>query len=284
MSDAPPAVVTRLRALRDDADAADALLASWLRRFAAVADRGLRRHVLFNLATEADDATLLALLLRVERRARGGDAVCRWLQTELALTPSVLLDLPYGRCAELYAAARDAGEIDLGRRFLGAHALGPVRIPGAPPDDDLPRARSNAAARMADANPHLDMSAGVRTSSARQRDRLVLDRLLHDRDPRVIAALLDNPRVTERDVVRVAAMRPSRGDILSLIAAHPRWSQQYRVRKAIAFNPDTPSPLARQLVHTLLRQDLVALAGSRATPEHLRAAIQTQLGTDETPP
>ena len=56
-------------------------------------------------------------------------------------------------------------------------------------------------------NPAMDRSAGERTALARRRDRLTLDRLTRDRDPRVIAVLLDNPVLLERDVVRIAAGR-----------------------------------------------------------------------------
>lgn len=105
--------------------------------------------------------------------------------------------------------------------------------------------------------------------------RLVLDRLLHDRDPRVIAALLDNPRLAERDVVKIAAMRPTRAEVLACIAGHPRWATRYRVRKALAFNPATPLPLARALLPTLLHQDLVELAGSAVVAPLLRDAVRS---------
>jgi hypothetical protein len=252
-----PAVVERLRALVDEPEAADALLAGWLRRFHAVADRPLRRAVLGALLTEADDGSLLGLLVRIEGRAAAGDAGCRALSAELALTPSVLDELPYARTADLYAAARAAELPRLAARFLGRRG------------DDAPREANN---------PHLELSAGERTAAARGRDRLVLDRLLHDRDPRVIAALLDNPRVTERDVVRISAMRPTTATILGMVAAHPRWGQRYRVRKAVAFNPASPIGLSRPLLPTLLRQDLAELATSQVLSAELRDGVRALLG------
>jgi hypothetical protein len=257
METAHPAVVARLQALVEQPAEADALLLQWLRRFAAVSDRGLRRTVLGHLLAEADDGTLLGVLLRLEERAANGDAACRTLSGELALTPSVIEDLPYDRTVDLYASARAAGLPRLAARFLGRYT------------DD-----SGVAAR----NPHLERSPGERTAAARGRDRLTLDRLLHDRDPRVIVALLDNSRITERDVVRIAAMRPTSATILNLIAAHNRWGQLYRVRKALAFNPASPLSLARPLLPTLLRQHLVELATSQVVGEALRAEIKVLLG------
>jgi hypothetical protein len=253
-----PAVLTRLEALRADPSEADALLDGWLRRFGSVADRGLRRTVLADCLARSDDGSLLGVLLRIEARAASGDGACRWVATELALTPSVLAELPYVRCADLYAVARAAGEGRLAARFLGHHGARHAR--GGPK-----------------ANPHHGATAGERTAAARRTDRLVLDRLLHDRDPRVVAALLDNPRVTERDVVRIAAMRPTVPEIPERIAQHPRWAQRYDVRKALAFNPSTPPAVATQLLPTLLRQDLQALADSGALSPAIREAVRALL-------
>ncbi len=251
-------VVTRARALVDEPEAADPHVVIWLRRFGAVADRSLRRTVLADLLAETDDGSLLGVLARIDARADGGDSACRTLVAELALTPSVLSDLPYERVAELYAAARAADLPRLANRFIGQH----VRRAGVEPH-----------------NPHLDISAGERTAAARGPDRLVLDRLLHDRDPRVITALLDNPRITERDIIRIAAMRPTSEAILRQVAAHTRWGQRYRVRKAVAFNPASPFALAAPLLPTLLRQHLVELSTSRVVTPELRAAIAEILAT-----
>jgi hypothetical protein len=252
---AHPAVVTRAREVAEDAGLADPILDGWMRRFTGVADRALRRTVLATCVAETDDGSLVGCLARLDARARLGEAASRWMLTELALTPSVLLEMPYDRVLDVYAAARAAGLDDVAARFLGT------------------------AAREAPAptNPHMDADPGTRTALARGRDRMVLDRLLHDRDPRVASALLDNARITERDVVRIAAMRPTHPDILRAIAAHPRWAHRRQVRRAVAFNPATPPPLARQVLATLLRQDLVEIAGSHLLAAPLRDAARAIL-------
>ena len=251
MPTAHPAVLARLERYRADATAVAALLAPWLRRFRTVSDGALRRTVLREGAEAFDDASLIAVLDALDTAARAGDADARWMNGELAVAPSVLHQLPYARQTELYAAARSAGYREVAQRFLGDRPPPAVQ---APVD-----------------NPHLDLAAGLRTSAARARDRLVIDRLLHDRDPRVIRALLDNPRVVERDAVKVAALRPTAPEVLEVVADHPRWSRNYRVRTALAFNPCTPTSLARQLVRTLLRRELLALRESGAVAAELRA-------------
>lgn len=258
MGQAHPSVVERIGQLRARPGEADLALARWLRRFSAVADRPLRRTVLGDCLAEADDGTLVALLDRIETRSAAGDPTCRWIHTELALTPALLHELPYERLVELYAAAREAGPAGVAARLL----TGPrVAVPDPAGEE----------------NPRLDRSAGERTTLARARDRLVLDRVAHDRDPRVIRVLLDNPRLTERDVVRVAALRPTTPAILELIAGHPRWASRYAVRKALAFNPATPPELARHLLPTLLRQDLETMVQSQVLHATLREELRQRL-------
>jgi hypothetical protein len=257
MAIAHPAVIERLREQVERPELADPMVAVWLRRFGAYADRSLRRAALAELLAETDDASLLGVLLRLDMRARGGEAACRSLTAELALTPSVLVDLPYTRIAELYAVSRAVGLDRLSARFL-ANPVG---------------------AEVAARNPHLDVSPGERTTAARGTDRLVLDRLLHDRDPRVISALLDNARIVERDVVRICAMRPTSAAILELVAAHRRWGPRYRVRKALAFNPASPFALSRPLLPTLLRQDLAELADSQVLSPELREEVRAILAS-----
>ncbi len=257
MSLAHPAVLASLAAHREQPAEIDPLLELWLRRFVAVSDRALRRTVLREGLESFDDASLIGTLDRLEWMSRQGHERARWMLAELAVNPSVLTELDYERLTDLYVAARDAGFRDVAARFLGSR-------------------RSPMAEKPVD-NPHVDRSAGERTAAAKTHDRLLLDRLLHDRDPRVISALLSNPRVVERDAIKIAAMRPTAPEVLEAVAAHARWSQNYRVRKALAFNPCSPTPLARQLLRTLLRQDLAALRDSGVLSPDLRADLNLLL-------
>ena len=48
--------------------------------------------------------------------------------------------------------------------------------------------------------------------------------MLRDPHPDVVAILLDNPHITESDVVRIASARPAVPASLARLAAHARWS------------------------------------------------------------
>jgi hypothetical protein len=72
--------------------------------------------------------------------------------------------------------------------------------------------------------------------------------------------LLRNPALTEREVLRVASRRPVHPGVLMRVFANPRWSNRYRVRKALVYNPNTPIQIALTLVTFLQGGDLSILA------------------------
>src|SRR5262249_48907305 len=99
-----------------------------------------------------------------------------------------------------------------------------------------------------------------------------------DPHPAVVAILLDNPHVTEGDIMKVAAMRPAAPEALAKVAAHPKWSVRHAVKRALVLNPATPLADAIRLATTLRAAELAGLAGDPALPEPLRAhAAQLRL-------
>jgi hypothetical protein len=104
------------------------------------------------------------------------------------------------------------------------------------------------------------LTLGERKSLARKPDRAMLERLVHDPHPDVIRRLLVNPRLTEDDVVRVAAKRPGRADVLAEIARDPKWLHRPRIRLALLLNPDMPLDLAMPIAALLRRSELKLVA------------------------
>lgn len=107
------------------------------------------------------------------------------------------------------------------------------------------------------------ISLGRRRSLARSRIKDTIDRLLSDPDPVVVANLLNNPRITEKEVLKIASKRPGSPAILKLIAGHRVWSKRYDVVKAVAMNPYAPPKVSVALLEFLMTQDLKALSEDR---------------------
>ncbi|MFT5683809.1 MAG: hypothetical protein ACI8RZ_004741 [Myxococcota bacterium] len=211
----------------------------------------MRRSVAVEAISVFDAPELVAFLDVLLTRVSAGKGASREVLQEMALEPVVFTDLPYDHLRASYQVARDGGLLQVAGFFLGS----PV----------LPRTVADT-----DNNQHLDMPLGIRRSAARASDRFTLDRLVHDRNPKVIALLLNNPRLVERDVIKIAAGRPTNAEVLALVAGHRKWASSYRVRKALACNPYTPAPIARRLLPTLMRQDLRDLQNSKVLSAELR--------------
>jgi hypothetical protein len=94
--------------------------------------------------------------------------------------------------------------------------------------------------------------------------------MIRDPHPAVVSILLDNPHVTEDDVVKMAATRPAVPDSLAKIAAHGRWSVRHAVKRALVQNPSTPLADAIRIATTLRAPILAELAGDHSLPEQLR--------------
>ena len=111
---------------------------------------------------------------------------------------------------------------------------------------------------------------GERKSLARRPDRDTLHRMLLDPHPDVIRRCLVNPRLVEDDVIRLAARRPGRAEVLGAIA-RSRWVHRPRVRMTLVMNPATPLEVVVRLVGLLLRPELIMAAGSPGVAATVRA-------------
>jgi hypothetical protein len=120
------------------------------------------------------------------------------------------------------------------------------------------------------------LTLGERKALARRPTRQSLDKLLADPHPAVIRTLLGNPKLTEDDVVRLAARRPGNADVLAEIA-RSEWSHRVRVRRTLVLNPDSPAVLAIPLLSLMVRPDLRQVAEAAYLPPPIRVAAHELL-------
>lgn len=121
------------------------------------------------------------------------------------------------------------------------------------------------------------LTLGERRAVARRGNRFLLDRLLADPDAEVVARVLRNPALTEREAVRIAAWRPARAEVLVEVLRCPRWAAQPAVQAALARNPSTPVALATRLVLLLPSPKLREVARDLEAPLLVRLACRRQL-------
>jgi hypothetical protein len=124
-----------------------------------------------------------------------------------------------------------------------------------------------------------EMALGERVALARRASRGVIPALLEDPEAGVLRALLGNPRIVEREIVRIAARPETPPEALGALARHPVWSGRLAVRMAILANPRTPVPDALGLVQRFPRQDLQKLARDGALPRIVQVGAARKLAS-----
>lgn len=127
-----------------------------------------------------------------------------------------------------------------------------------------------------------ELTVGERRSLARSNDRRVLEKLLRDPHPLVLRQLLGNPRLTEDDVVRLAARRPLPSIVAPTLAESPRWLRRPRVRLTLLLNPGTPEPISMPLLAVCTRCELREVIHGVDAPLALRGSAQELL--ERSPP
>jgi hypothetical protein len=121
------------------------------------------------------------------------------------------------------------------------------------------------------------MAVGEKISLARRAGGAVLAQLRQDPSPRVISALLDNPRLTEGVLAPVLHSASTPPAILELIANDRRWGVRYPLRLALARNPATPLRIAWRLLDALRPADLRPVAADPRLPEPVRRRARVLL-------
>jgi hypothetical protein len=105
-----------------------------------------------------------------------------------------------------------------------------------------------------------EKTIGERKSFAHSTDADLIAKLIHDPEPMVIERLLQNPRITEREVLKIITRRPVKTDIIRVVANSEKWNSSYTIKDAIARNPYTPIEITLKILPALMKQDLTEIS------------------------
>ena len=119
------------------------------------------------------------------------------------------------------------------------------------------------------------ISEGERISLARRASGAVAAVLLNDLQPRIIAAALDNPRLTEALVVQalVESGAAASRRLPNLVFQHSRWSYRPEVRFALLRNPHTPFNDALSIAESINPIHLSQLMHQYRMPEDAKKSL-----------
>lgn len=229
-------------------------------RLAVLPERAMRAARLCTIVVDASALDAAWLLDALATAGRAGGA-----PFDLSLLAAVDLAssdrLPYDSRRAIFEAATASGLESCKELLLTSHDL---------PDAGAAKPR----ALVPGARP---LTLGERKSLARSWRREVIERIVVDPSPDVVTLLLNNPHVTESDILRIATARRSSPAVLELVLKSRRWGVRSGIRRALAFNPKLALPLALRLLGLLSRQELQAMRHHPGLPEPLVAAIRRRM-------
>jgi len=101
--------------------------------------------------------------------------------------------------------------------------------------------------------------------------------LLHDSNKVIPRYVLQNPRLTEEEILMLAKDRNTDEEILRTIADSREWTKIYSIRAALVENARTPAGKALALVPTLDERDIGRLAKSKHVPNVISAQARRLL-------
>ena len=114
------------------------------------------------------------------------------------------------------------------------------------------------------------MGVKDRVKYAMKGDREVRNILIRDSNRIVSEAVIKNPKITDQEVEKIAAMRTVSSDILRQIGATRQWLRSYSIIHNLARNPRTPMPIIMSIIPRLMPKDLKSLGQNRNVPDAVR--------------
>lgn len=116
----------------------------------------------------------------------------------------------------------------------------------------------------------MKMNVKDRIKLAMKGDREIRGILIRDPNRVVAQAVIQNPRITEQEVEKIAAMRTVPEEILRQIASNRHWAKLYPIIHNLVRNPRTPIAISMNLLPRLHVKDLEALGKNRNIPDAVR--------------
>jgi hypothetical protein len=101
--------------------------------------------------------------------------------------------------------------------------------------------------------------------------------LVRDTNRMVAHAAITSPRITETEVVRIAHSKEVSDDVLRYVANRREWTRNYEIKRALVFNPKTPTGVSMNYLNHLRDNDLRALTRSRNIPMPIKSAAKQRV-------
>ena len=121
------------------------------------------------------------------------------------------------------------------------------------------------------------MPLGQKITLARRGPARLAGSLVAEGHAQLLAVALDNPRLTEAQILKALAKEKTPAAVPYAIAHHRKWSEAYNVRLALVRHPLAPLASVLAYLPELTVSDLRELAAPGIVPEALRKYLQAEV-------
>ncbi len=121
------------------------------------------------------------------------------------------------------------------------------------------------------------LPVGEKLALARRASARVAGGILAEGHPQAASLALNNPFLTEAQILRVLAREDAHERIVAAIAHHPRWSLDYNIRMALVRHPAAPLAAILHFLPEITMRDLHELSAAVTLTENLRSYIQKEV-------
>ncbi len=118
---------------------------------------------------------------------------------------------------------------------------------------------------------------GQKITLARRGPARVAGALLAEGHAQVVSIVLDNPYLTEAQILRMLSREKLPAPVIPAIIGHRKWSITYNVRLALVRHPSAPLATILSYLPELTVSDLRELAAPGIVPENLRKYLQAEV-------
>ncbi len=209
-----------------------------------------------------------------ELRAQGKDAAAEFFEqldasaTDLsdddALLIASMIEVPDSETDDAWLGLEYLEELyeetDEQRQHVINKIVGDLQVDG----DEITNERISVINRV------MKMGMKDRVRLAMKGDREARNILIRDPNRVVAQAVVNNPRITEQEVEKIAAMRSIPEDVLRIVANNRQWARSYSIVHNLARNPRTPIGSVMTILSRLQLRDLKTISENKNVSDAVR--------------
>lgn len=105
--------------------------------------------------------------------------------------------------------------------------------------------------------------------------------LIRDKSKQVSMAAIGSPQMTDTEAVPIARSKEVSEDILRFIANRSSWMKNYELKRALVFNPKTPTGISLKFLAHMMPGDLKDLARSKNIAAPIKSAALQRMNKME---